>query len=177
MWYTVPLATGEPFFGAAGFLKGVALEMIREQIGQATAVGVHFDHPAHPHFNQPPQALRRKTGSQPRFTSFAQVPLRASRIGPPPLRHTKAESTGSGTEPRAMPPRRVHDKRRTGQQFWPGRLAEVQRNSAHPRATAGAWVGWKETTTRASRKRLVFGEAREAWRPMGFRAPGPSAAA
>ena len=101
------------------------------------------------HFTQPPQALRRKTGSQPRFTSFAQVPLRPSRVGPPTLRHTSAESTGSGTEPRAMPPRRVHDIRRTGQQLGLGHPANAQRNSSHSRATVREWIGWKETTTRA----------------------------
>ena len=47
MGYAVPLATGEPFFGAAGFFGEVALEMIREQIAHATGVGVHFDHPVH----------------------------------------------------------------------------------------------------------------------------------
>ena len=58
MWYTVPLATGEPFFGAAGFFGEVALEMFREQIAQATGVGVHFDHPVHlrPSPSRPPRS-------------------------------------------------------------------------------------------------------------------------
>ena len=107
-------------------------------------------------FTEPPQALQRKTGSQPRSLSLAQVPLRSSRVGPPTLRHTKAESPSSGTEPRAMPPRRVHDTRRTAQKLGPGHRPETEMNSDRFRATARARVGWKETTTPALHTRPAW---------------------
>ena len=100
-------------------------------------------------FTQPPQALPQKTGPQLGSLSLAQVPLSPSRVGPPTLRHTRAECKGSGTEPRAMPPRRVHDIRRTGQQVGPGHRLEAELNSDRFRATARPRIVWKETTTLA----------------------------
>jgi sortase A len=175
-WLALALVTCWPF---DALLPGGPLRYVVSAYG----VGSEGSYPATAkrripvNLTPPPQALQRKTGPQLRFLSFTQVLLRSLRVGPPTLRHTKAESTGYGTEPRAMPPRRVHDTRRTGQQAGPGHRADAQRNSAHLRATARAWVGWKETTTRASRMRLAFEAVREAWRPMGFRAPGLPAAA